>query len=215
MLERSGEIVVITFRTEFLPGDSLDSLPWNRLFLDHSPKNRNLLLSPDESAAAIRTAMELVAEYSADRPFRLDAMRLLLKSLLLPLARQSHSVRPGASQTDMERIRRVMDLVTAKLPQAIPVEDACSAAGLSRSQFALVFHRVTGVTFADFVRRTRLARVARDLIATDTKIAAVAQQWGFTDQSHLHRLFRKYFHCTPGEYRRRKPKTNILKSRAM
>jgi len=94
--------------------------------------------------------------------------------------------------------------VSEKLPAAVQLKDACKATALSRSQFWDVFRRTTGITFSEFVQRARIARAARDLLVSDAKIAAVAKQWGYTDESHMHRVFKKFFRCTPLEYRQRR-----------
>ncbi|MEW6354806.1 MAG: AraC family transcriptional regulator [Planctomycetota bacterium] len=195
--------VVATFLLEFLwEGEGVDA-PWGRLFLNHAPENRRLTLTRKDGQAATRLALELEEECRLRRPHYLAAARLCLKRLLLPLLRKSEPASAEGTTTDFHRIEQVMAMVRQRLPRQVTIADACRAAGLSRSQFASVFRRTTGVTFGDFVQRARVARAAHDLATTDAKIAAIAKQWGYTDQSHMHRMFKKIFRCTPMEYRKR------------
>ena len=43
---------------------------------------------------------------------------------------------------------------------------------------------------------------AKSLLATGMSVSEAASSLGFTDQSHLHRYFKRYVRVTPGEYRR-------------
>lgn len=202
-LKTPTRAVVATFLLEFLWGEGGVDAPWGRLFLDHSPRNREIALPRGEAQTARKTALELVEEYDAHRPYRVSALRLCLKRLLLPLLRRSHGTPADGSVTRFRRVEQVTDLVRRRLPRRITLADACKAVGLSRSQFSTVFRRTTGISFGEFVQRARIARVAHDLAASDRKIAAIARQWGYSDQSHMHRVFRKFFRCTPMDYRRR------------
>ncbi len=195
--------VVILFALEFLwQGEGADA-PWARLFLSHGPETRNIVLSPSESREARRLALELVKECAERRPYYLAAARLCLKKLLLPVLRHAARTSSEKSMSDLGRVAQVIEMVNEKLPRPIRLRDACKVACLSRSQFWDVFRRATGITFSEFVQRARIARAAHDLLVSDAKIAAVAKQWGYTDESHMHRVFKKFFRCTPSEYRRR------------
>ena len=198
------QAVVMTFLPGFLWGDGAADAPWGRMFLNHSPENRDIPLTRGESRAAKALALDIVKECETQSAFYIEAVRLALKKLLLPIVRRAPATLAESSQPDFDRVRRVMDMVNDRLPRPILLHDACRASKLARSQFSTVFRRTTGVTFGEFVQRARIARAAHDLLTTDTKIMAVAKQWGFTDQSHMHRVFNKFFHCTPLEYRRRR-----------
>ena len=47
----------------------------------------------------------------------------------------------------------------------------------------------------------RFLRAASQLAATADPVKAVARAWGFTDSSHLHRVFVRHYGRTPTEYR--------------
>jgi len=198
--------VVILFALEFLwEGEGADA-PWARLFLSQGAQTRNIALSPRDSRIARALVLELVEECQRRRPYYLAAARLCLKRLLLPLLRQMPDTSSENSIRDLCRVAQVIEMVNERLPRPIRLRDACEVASLGRSQFWEVFRRATGITFSEFVQRARIARAAHELLVSDAKIAAIARQWGYTDESHMHRVFKKFFRCTPSEYRRRRTK---------
>jgi len=78
---------------------------------------------------------------------------------------------------------------------------AAKACGLSRDCFIRSFRSLMGVSFRQFAVRHRLSKAAEQLLKTDLPIKAIAHEWGFTDASHLHRLFTQHYGCTPQAYR--------------
>ncbi len=202
-LETPTRAVNVTFLLEALTGEASDAPPWSGLLLNHSEANRTIELSEEEGRRAIDTALELADECSGDHPWGLHAARLALKRLLLPILRRAESGPASPAGGGFPRIEGVIRMVVQSLPGNIPIEAAARVAHLSRSRFTEVFKRATGVPFGEFVQRARVARAAREIASSDTKMSAVADQWGYVDSSHMHRVFKRFFRCTPAEYRSR------------
>ena len=87
--------------------------------------------------------------------------------------------------------------------QPLTVADVAAAIGVSPSHLHRVFRAETGVTLVSRVHRLRLDAAAQRLRETDQTVLAIAQDVGFTSQSHLTRLFTRQFGCAPGRYRER------------
>lgn len=74
-------------------------------------------------------------------------------------------------------------------------------AGLSRYQFLRAFTRATGLTPHAYLMQRRIHR-ARQLIGRGVRLAEAAADSGFSDQSHMTRLFVRSFGMSPGIYAR-------------
>lgn len=83
------------------------------------------------------------------------------------------------------------------------VEDFASSIGMTRSQASIHFHKLTGQTPAAFFLELRL-REAIDLLGEGLKLEAIAKETGFSDANHLCKSFRRIYHTTPGEFRRKR-----------
>jgi AraC-like DNA-binding protein len=79
--------------------------------------------------------------------------------------------------------------------------EMAALSGLSVRAFERKFSATFQVTPTQFFKRLRLTRAAEMLLQTNTPIAQVASEWGYSDQSHLNREFRHYFGSTPARYR--------------
>jgi AraC-like DNA-binding protein len=131
---------------------------------------------------------------------------LKLHELILTLTAET---RPSAadefsrSHEDYLRILPAVELLRQRVSEPVAVETAATACGLGRSRFCQLFRNVMNCGFHQFTLKARTAAAAQDLRSTRLPVKAVAERWGFFDQSHFHHLFRRFFHCTPGEYRLR------------
>lgn len=73
-----------------------------------------------------------------------------------------------------------------------------AAVGMSEDHFGRMLRLATGLPPMQYVWRCRLHHARLLLETGEWKVAQVAAETGFCDQSHLDRRFRKEFGCTPG-----------------
>lgn len=119
---------------------------------------------------------------------------LLLNAYLHPsLVRQSRA--RGLSEV---RLRRVTDYIEVHLREPLTRAVLARECHLSEHHFSRTFKASMGMAPMKYVWRCRIYR-ARQLLETGQwKVAAVAAEMCFFDQSHLDRQFRREFGCSPG-----------------
>ena len=128
---------------------------------------------------------------------RLFAIELLVWLFDSGLVKQTAQDR---SQEGVMTITPAIELVFSR-KDLITNDEAARTCGLSRDIFIRAFRKLMGVSFRQFAVRHRLSQAARQLATTDLPVKAIALEWGFTDTSHLHRLFKQHYDCTPLAYR--------------
>ena len=99
------------------------------------------------------------------------------------------------------RMRGVDNYLRAHSAEAVSLTRLAEVAGLSCFYFIRVFRATFGVTPHTYLTLLRLER-ARLLLRTTMPIAQAAVAAGFSDQSHLTRLFKRVYGTTPGVYAR-------------
>ena len=123
-----------------------------------------------------------------------EAILLLLDDWVAPIVGAEHS--PDSPATINKALRMVLD---SKL--AITTQAAAAACTMNRNTFGRIFRETMGIRFSEFSLRYRMNSAAEQLLASDAPVKSIAAEWGFTDSSHLHRCFRRYYGCSPSEYR--------------
>ncbi|MFB3881082.1 MAG: helix-turn-helix transcriptional regulator [Armatimonadota bacterium] len=195
--------VFVQFRPEFLGNERVGDHSWFEMFAA-SPRERPKARSP-----ALRDTVLSLAGLLADEARRLprnwdQAVRLDLLRILLELGRNWQPGRPGRGavrSTDLHRIIPALAEVNERVPRRVSLGDAAALCGMSRALFCSIFRDSTGVTFAQFVLRARLAWVSSHLLSDEDTVASIAARAGFADESHLHRTFVKHYGCTPAQFR--------------
>lgn len=89
-----------------------------------------------------------------------------------------------------------LQYIHAYLEQDISLDDIAAAAHVSPSHLVRLFKKATGVTPHQYVIRERI-RKAQKLLLGGHPVHEVASTLGFSDQSHLHRHFKRIIGVTP------------------
>jgi AraC-like DNA-binding protein len=97
-------------------------------------------------------------------------------------------------------LARVAEALTQCCDQAFSLADLCAIAGLSEAHLVRAFKRRYGMTPHAFLIDCRIQR-SRQELRRGRAIADVAAEFGFADQAHLQRTFRRIHATTPGHYR--------------
>lgn len=100
------------------------------------------------------------------------------------------------------QMRRVEAFVQANLGGEVNLHTAAEITRISSSHFSRAFKASFGQPFTQYVMARRV-ELARDLLRdTDRAICEIALSCGLSDQSHLTRLFQRFFGQPPSAWRR-------------
>jgi AraC family transcriptional regulator len=100
-----------------------------------------------------------------------------------------------------KRLKRVLDYVESHLSERLTLADLAGVACLSRCYFSKSFKQAVGVGPHRYLVQQRLERAKVLMCSTNEPLARIAQETGFSDQSHLTLIFRCETGMTPGKYR--------------
>ena len=156
---------------------------------------------PCLSAMAAAVHAEMVAGFPSGRLF-LDSVEQAMAVTLV----NGHAVRHRPVQIyrgglGSARLRRIKELVHAKMEDDLSLDEMAQAVGLSTAHFARMFRKSTGETPHQFVLRKRLERAKAMLRTPDARVLDVAVACGFKTQQHFAQAFRDVWGVSPTEYR--------------
>ncbi|WCM27391.1 AraC family transcriptional regulator [Sphingomonas sp. QA11] len=132
---------------------------------------------------------------------------LICESLSASIASRLYSlgtakIGPGKGWITAVRMRRVEEIIAARLGSALLVRDLATELGLSTPFFSRAFGEATGRSPQEHIIQRRLQR-ARDLVLTsNTSLAMIAAECGFSSQAHMTTLFGRRFGLAPGKLRK-------------
>ena len=102
---------------------------------------------------------------------------------------------------DLHAVERAREYIGARFARQVRLASIAAECGLSAFQLIRVFQRVLGVSPYAYLVQLRVNR-ARDMLHQGVGVSEVAYSCGFSDQSHLTRVFKKAVGVPPGMYQR-------------
>lgn len=94
-------------------------------------------------------------------------------------------------------LQPALEFIQCNLSSKIVAEDMAKLCQMSPFRFSRAFKEAFGVTFREFVLRTRLNEAARLLENPQVPVTQAAYAVGFNDMSHFSRMFKREFGVTP------------------
>lgn len=136
---------------------------------------------------------------SPDLPGREAILEAMLETVMLRIA-ASDSRRGPAPLIDT-RIEGVLERFHCDIAASTDVDVLARAAGLSRSQFCLLFRRGTGCSPQQYIEERRLEMAAYYLRTTAQSVTEVAEMVGFRNPFYFTNRFKRRFGKSPSLYR--------------
>ena len=133
----------------------------------------------------------------------------LARTIAVLLLREFDHIRvpkPAAAVPPLA-VLKVVEWMREHLTESLALEELAEVAGLSPFHFARQFKTATGHPPHDYLIRLRVDR-AQELIRQhhhEWTLAGIANECGFSDQSHMARHFKRVLGVNPGEYAEANP----------
>jgi AraC-like DNA-binding protein len=132
------------------------------------------------------------------------AKRLLVAAALTTFPNDAVSGPVPAEHGDASAVtaRRAAVFIDENAGHEISADDIAAAAHVSMRAVQLAFRRHLGTTPMSYLRRVRLERAHRELLAADparTTVTAVASRWGFASPSRFTAYYRASFGALPSQ----------------
>jgi AraC family transcriptional regulator len=102
----------------------------------------------------------------------------------------------------LPQARIISDFIEENLERQLALDDLAGVIHTSPSHFLRQFKTRFGMPPHAYVLKMRLARAQRLLSRTSLPLKDIASQSGFSDQSHMTRVFQRFLQTTPSIYRR-------------
>lgn len=106
----------------------------------------------------------------------------------------------------LNAMNNAVEYLEANITEKIDIEEVAKIALSSTFHFQRMYHMITGVTIAEYVRRRRLTLAAQDILSGE-KVIDVAYKYGYETPESFTKAFRKMHGISPSAAR--EPGTNL------
>lgn len=168
-----------------------------------------LIFSPDIAwqAEAISVMRDIVVAQDSERDVELVTsflMQRLWHLLYRNIDVEQLEPREGRLTSEQARLQLMMRYIHENYDRKLFLENIADRAMISKSTALNLFRSYLDDTPVHYLLRYRLQEAAKQLITTEKKITVIAQSSGFENAEYFCKSFKKHYHMTPTEYRRKK-----------
>ncbi|MES2425317.1 MAG: AraC family transcriptional regulator [Bacteroidota bacterium] len=196
---------------------------FNNIFVKSSPKEKELLQKLELILSNARHEPGCIIKNETDRQSVISLMGILMgehlqhdlyhkeligqlvNTLLVIIARNINQVFPlSIDETSEEKTIDILNYIQANVyyPEKLRIEAISSHFGIAESYLGTYFKKHTNETLQQYILNYRLKLIENRLRHTNMRVKEIADEFGFTDKSHLNRIFKKYRGMNPTEFKR-------------
>ena len=128
--------------------------------------------------------------------------QIVVESLLYELCGHIYRMKPDETE-EPPWLHQTREKIENDFASHLELTRLAADADVHPCHLARTFRRRYGVPVGEYVARLRIQLACRSLANASLPLAQVAADAGFTDQSHLTRVFKSVTGMTPAVYRRR------------
>ena len=119
--------------------------------------------------------------------------------LLTDIVKQMKKDKSSRSEMIMQKCR---EFVEDNLHEDLGLELIAQRFFYNPSYFSILFKNNFGISFTDFLVKTRMQKARSLLLQSDLKVVDIARQVGYKDIKYFNKVFKKMFLYSPEEFRR-------------
>ncbi|CAM3669415.1 MAG: GlxA family transcriptional regulator [Halomonas sp.] len=192
--------VINDFRQQF---PKIDATP-DRIFLESAR-----VITCAGSSGATDMALHLIHRTCGPEKAQQAVRHMILNGMRTSNSPQTHFFEAIHEIRD-ERVRVAVLTMEQSLNTRLSACDLAKRINLSPRQLDRLFRQELGITPMRYFKIMRLRYADWLLHHTDSSIADIAADCGFSDAAHLARDFHAHFACSPGQSRRQKKPLEAL-----
>lgn len=155
---------------------------------------------------AVKPIMEaLIREFTNSDLYHKELIEQYINTLLVIVARNISLTLPESfNEKTEEKAIDILQYIQANIyyPEKLRAEQISKHFAISENYLGRYFKKHAGETFQQYILNYKLKLIENRLLHSNMRMSEIADEFGFTDKSHLNRLFKKYKGMNPGDFKK-------------
>jgi AraC family transcriptional activator of pobA len=175
----------------------------------------NFDLDALQGARMERAIASMIGQHQSERIGATEIIRAELTLMLATLCQDYEAEFAELSRTlpvvgrDSGHMRRIAEFIGENYTRGPSLDEAASAACLSKSRLCALIRQYTGTSFQVLIREMRIEDARERLVLTDDTIGQVAYSVGYNDEKYFLRAFKTSAGMTPSAYRLKRARESL------
>lgn len=207
-VETTTEFFFLRFNDIYIKSKAFQSEDVERLeyILSNASHQPGCILKNLSDKTLVRPVIEaVIREYVNRDIYNKELIQQLVNTLIVVVARNIAKYLPETVGEQTEE--KAMDIINyiqknIYFPEQLRSEVMAGHFGISETYLGKYFKKHTNETIQQYVTLHRLRLIEARLKFSDKRINEIAGEFGFTDESHFNKFFRKNNGVSPSQYRK-------------
>lgn len=169
----------------------------------YAGRNFKNILPPAEYPGLQPTILRIISETSVRLPHWESAVRALIWDAMVSISRTRSAENSTPGRKPLSRIAPALEALAKDCGEKWTVSELANLCCMSESNFRRVWKDTLGQSPQEYLIMMRMQMAAAILRSSDRPVTEVSLSVGFDSLSSFNRLFRRYFDCTPVQWRKR------------
>lgn len=211
-IEEKTSFFYIRFSEDFIKaGSTQNQKSWQKTseFLLRTPYQLNGSIVKDGNEKLVIDHLLSVLQYEYNKKDNASygiMMDSLMKAILSILARNiiQNSNLQRNHKTFSTPIEDLLVYIRKNIrnPKNLRIEHLAELFNYSQNYLSIYFKKQTGQALQQYILKYKLKLIEDRLTFSNLSLSQIADEFGFTDISHFHKFFRKYYNVSPKTYRK-------------
>lgn len=207
-VKSTTEFLLIRFNNIYIQKNQFDSESIQRMefILQNANHKPECILYHKSDKLLVKAIAEgIIREYVNRNLYNRELVQQLINTIILIVTRNVAAQLPQCvTENTDEKALDILQYIQCNIsnPQKIRVEKISKHFNISESYLGRYFKKQTNETMQQYIMNYRLKMIENRLLYSDLRITEIASELGFTDESHLHKFFKKQKGISPTEFRK-------------
>ncbi|RQO31115.1 AraC family transcriptional regulator [Taibaiella sp. KBW10] len=206
-IDSTTRFFFLRFRNIYLKGNGFSQENIQRLefILQNANHKPGCILKNQSDKTLVRPLVEALIREAVNKDlYHGELTGQLVNTLIMVVARNIAKYLPqNIDESSEARIIEMLNYIQCHIyePEKIRTESICKAFGISENYLGKYFKKHSGETLQSFINNYKTTLIEHRLKHSDRRITEIADELGFTDESHLNKFFKTQRGKSPKAFR--------------
>lgn len=206
------EFLLIRFNSSYIKEYQWKNIHHMECLLYYSTHMSGCVIRDKEDGLLVRQIVQSILKGINNRDLHHEDLNIhFINALIVIAARNIAKIRPAHIRVNTDkRILDIIDYIQVNIccPQKLTASAIGSAFDISETYLGSYFKNHCGETIQQYISSYRLRLIEHRLKFSDMRINEIASEFGFSDGSHLNKIFKKHHNISLSAYK----KTSLVHS---
>lgn len=202
------EFLLVKVNGEYVKEYKSKSIDHIECLLHYATHLSGCILSRKEDELLVKTLSESILHVMNNKDiYDEDLIVHYVNALIVIAARNIAKIKPlGVKESADKRVLEIINYIQANIffPQKIKISVIAEKFDISQTYLGSYFKNHCGETIQSFVANYKLRLIEHRLSFSDMRINEIVDEFGFSDESHLNKFFKKHRNISLTGFRKAK-----------